>query len=729
MEADIFSLLDSAPAPAPEIDRSGEVIAEASGEPATVEIEGELAQAAALLAIRFLQSGLGRRLILPNGSIRDADVLDLVGINLDDVSEASRKREIFHQGMAIQRVWLESQPRPLLDCIDRNLVEIGTRLALPPAALEVLRMGVLTHHVPGLMDIWRLTRRNCLEEFSQMTSRALELPMIEVRQALSRSSSLRRAGLLHAIMCWDDPSSCLAMDAAVADVFASENMDTQALLNAVVRPSDPPKLGLGDFGHLACEVETATTYLQNAVRLGMRGVNVLLHGEPGVGKTELAKVLAAAASLHLHEVPTEDRDGDSLGKAQRLGSFMTCQRLLADGERQAILFDEIEDVFPVEGSSLAHMGRTSNEVPKGYFNHLLETTPVPTFWISNAIFQIDPAFIRRFDLVIKVTQLPQRDRERLLHSALAGVALPTGAIPAAASIAALSPAVIDSTAGVLRLIAGSNPDANLTLLKGLVRSTLSAMGHSEDWPTGTQTTAYRLDWLNPSYPLQPLIDGLARSGRGRVCIYGAPGTGKTAFAHHLGCVLGRRLIIRRVSDIQSKWAGETEKRIAAMFEEATREESILLLDEADSFLSQRQDMHQQWQVTQVNEMLTQMEAFNGIFIASTNLAERLDDASLRRFDFKLRFDPPTPAQRRDMVIETQRQLCGQDCYPAELAFDPALIGEIDRLHELTPGDIAAARRQCEITASRPSLPEWIALLRGEVRAKQRGRSAPIGFVV
>jgi len=189
MEPDIFSMFDPAPAPAPapalETDRSEQVIAEACKEPATVEIEGELAQAAALLAIRFLQSGLGRRLIHPNGNIRDADVLDLVGINLDDVYEASRKREIFHQGMAIQRVWLESQPRPLADCIARNLVDIGARLALPPAALEVLRMGVLTHHVPGLMDIWRLTRRNCLEEFAQMSSRALELPMIEVRQALS----------------------------------------------------------------------------------------------------------------------------------------------------------------------------------------------------------------------------------------------------------------------------------------------------------------------------------------------------------------------------------------------------------------------------------------------------------------------------------------------------------------------------------------------------------------
>ena len=726
MQTSILSLFEAEAELESGTDQSGESVSKST----TIEIEGDLAQTAALLAIRFLMAGLGRRLILPNGNIRDPDVLDLVGINLSDVTEGSRRREALTQRMSIQRAWLESQSRPLIVEVDRNLTEIATRLSLPPAALDVLRMGVLTHHVPGMMDIWRLARRNCIEEFAQLASRALDQPLPDMRQALGRSSVLRRAGLLHGIAGWDDPSSCLSMDPAVADVVLRESLDGQTLLNAVVRPSIPPKLGIADFPHLATEMETATAYLQRAAQLRLRGVNILLYGAPGVGKTELAKVLAAATSLQLHEVPTEDRDGDSLGNAERLGSFMTCQRLLADGERQAILFDEIEDVFPVENYSDFHRKHTSNpNVAKGYLNHLLETTPVPTFWISNAIFQIDPAFIRRFDLVIKVTQLPQRERERLLRAALADVPLPSGTIPAAASIASLSPAVIDSTADVLRLIAGSNPDANLKLLKGMVKSTLSAMGHAEDWPTGTQTPCYRLDWLNPSYPLQPLIDGLARSGRGRVCIYGAPGTGKTAFAHHLGNVLGRRLMVRRVSDIQSKWAGETEQRIAAIFEEASREEAILLLDEADSFLAQRQDMQQQWQITQVNEMLTQMEAFDGIFIASTNLAERLDNASLRRFDFKLRFDAPTLAQRRDMVVETQRQLIGQVPYPTENGVDSALIAEIDRLHELTPGDVAAARRQCEITANKPNLAEWILMLRTEVRAKLRGASAPIGFVV
>ena len=81
-----------------------------------------------------------------------------------------------------------------------------------------------------------------------------------------------------------------------------------------------------------------------------------------------------------------------------------------------------------------------------------------------------------------------------------------------------------------------------------------------------------------------------------------------------------------------------------MFAAARQQNAVLVLDEADSFLSDRRGARQSWEVTQVNELLTQMEAFDGIFICTTNLMEKLDPASLRRFAFKVRFDPMTPDQ-------------------------------------------------------------------------------------
>lgn len=67
----------------------------------------------------------------------------------------------------------------------------------------------------------------------------------------------------------------------------------------------------------------------------------------------------------------------------------------------------------------------------------------------------------------------------------------------------------------------------------------------------------------------------------------------------------------------------------------TIDDSVLLLDEADSFLRDRTSAQRSWEVTQVNELLTQMERFEGLFICSNNLIDRLDSASIRRFDFKI----------------------------------------------------------------------------------------------
>ena len=109
-------------------------------------------------------------------------------------------------------------------------------------------------------------------------------------------------------------------------------------------------------------------------------------------------------------------------------------------------------------------------------------------------------------------------------------------------------------------------------------------------------------------------------------------------------------MIKRASDLVSKYVGETEQQMARMFEDATREGAVLLLDEADSFLQNRQLAVRNYEVTEVNEMLQGMERFDGIFICTTNLFDRIDEAALRRFSFKLRFLPLLPEHRERMFV-------------------------------------------------------------------------------
>ncbi len=88
----------------------------------------------------------------------------------------------------------------------------------------------------------------------------------------------------------------------------------------------------------------------------------------------------------------------------------------------------------------------------------------------------------------------------------------------------------------------------------------------------------------------------------------------------------------------SPYIGVTEQLIREAFEQAEREHAILFIDEADSFLFTRENAGRSWELSQVNELLTNMENFNGMFIAATNFKEIIDSAALRRFSIKIKFD-------------------------------------------------------------------------------------------
>lgn len=121
----------------------------------------------------------------------------------------------------------------------------------------------------------------------------------------------------------------------------------------------------------------------------------------------------------------------------------------------------------------------------------------------------------------------------------------------------------------------------------------------------------------------------------------------------------------------------------------------------------------------VNEMLTQLESFAGVFIASTNLMTGLDQAALRRFDLKVKFDFLRPEQ----VVALLLRYCTLFNFPEPA---PALQMKASRLQRLTPGDFAAVRRQHRF---RPinSPAALIAALEAECAVKEGGKGA-IGFV-
>jgi SpoVK/Ycf46/Vps4 family AAA+-type ATPase len=162
--------------------------------------------------------------------------------------------------------------------------------------------------------------------------------------------------------------------------------------------------------------------------------------------------------------------------------------------------------------------------------------------------------------------------------------------------------------------------------------------------------------------------------------------------------------------------GGTERNIAALFRSAAAEKALLFLDEADSFLQERGRAKHSWEVTQVNELLVQMEAFQGIFVCATNLVDALDEASLRRFALKVEFLPLRPEQRWAMF----ERLAGE-------AGQSLPRTTLERLHGLTAGDFATVARQVRLVGGEPRPEALVAMLEREIVLRKHGSGRSIGF--
>ena len=122
-----------------------------------------------------------------------------------------------------------------------------------------------------------------------------------------------------------------------------------------------------------------------------------------------------------------------------------------------------------------------------------------------------------------------------------------------------------------------------------------------------------------------------------ILLWGPSGTGKSEYVNYLGQKLGRKVVVKMGSDVLSRYVGDTEKSIREAFDEAEEENAILFLDELDGVMRNRAGASAGWEVSQVNEILHQMEHFKGIMIGATNFRDNLDPAVLRRFTYKLEF--------------------------------------------------------------------------------------------
>ncbi len=590
--------------------------------------------------------------------------------------------------------------------LQRRLRKLGTLFDLDPIEIELVGLAYRYKRSNPFTTLLDNSSGHNQTLLAWNLGRYLGRTRADITARLASDSRLRECGLI------ESSSNGLEISDMVAEALERDSHDGNSLATALMGPILHSDLTWSDFDHLAGERDRIISLLTAAGRGAHKAVHLLLYGPPGTGKSTLACALAAKLGIPIHAVGEADRDGDALNRGGRLAAYRIAQKLAARSGPRLLLVDEADDVLG--GSPWSFMGTLiRTEGPKAHLHRLLESTVSPTIWTTNAIACVDPAILRRMTYAIEVkapdtavlTELWRREGARR------SIALAPAQARRLAERFDVAPGLVTGALRFAQMTGGGVDD-----LQAGVAAIAKAMRGGQALPPAPSPPApFSPALICADTDLTALVDRIADAERQAVsfCLYGPPGTGKTSFSSHLAERLGLRLVQKRASDLLSKWVGDTEKRIAAAFQDSRERGTLLMFDEADSLLRDRQSADRGWEIAQVNEMLTWMESHPLPFVCATNLMEGLDPAALRRFVFKIRFG---------WLDHDARQRAFQHYFGLDA---PPALRELDHL---APGDFAVVARKAGILGATTDAGSLVALLAAEMALKPGVRNAP-GFAV
>ncbi|MDR2580000.1 MAG: ATP-binding protein [Fibromonadaceae bacterium] len=418
-------------------------------------------------------------------------------------------------------------------------------------------------------------------------------------------------------------------------------------------------------------------------------LHILLYGVEGTGKTELARTIAANANCEIldvgrgikkHTLEAEENVNSALIKF-RTRALIIAEIALRNKSNLMLLIDEADQIL--------------NGFEKGALNQILEEMRLPIIWISNSLLFVENSSLRRFNFSLKFKANNENMRLKIWESVIekhqASEIFSTERIKSLAQRYDANPGGIELAVSSEMQFAknGKQEQVAELVLKQHLELLCTESNHKN---TLSRAPKYDESVLN--------VHGLENALHAAKCyaeylknketdsnctmlLYGPPGTGKTEFAKHLARISG--LAFKEISygKISSMWVGQTEKKIATAFEEASKEATLLFIDEADSLISDRRGANHSWETTQVNEFLIQLENSKCLVVCSTNFQGKLDAASNRRFHFHLKFD----YLKNDGILKM-----AQNFFPE---FEQESWNKLCSLECLTPGDFYAVYKRLQ----------------------------------
>ena len=480
----------------------------------------------------------------------------------------------------------------------------------------------------------------------------------------------------------------------IMNIIFDNNVKTGThIKNILLGKNQKSELKWKDFEYLNKNRDITLNILTSAIKNKSKGINILLYGAVGTGKTQFAKLVANKAKCDMYSVSSETMDKEAT-RQDRLYDLVSKQNILSKVENSCILFDEAEDVM---NRGFTDFGNAS----KAYLNTLIEETPVPVLWTTNNIYDVDPAFLRRMTYTIEFERLSDDIRLNIWKRTLRKnkLKIDNKTLIELNKSYNISPSLIANAVNTTKLINGTKDDFEI-FIENLARVVTKKKNVKKK--KEFEMKEYNENLINTDLDIKNLTSKIKSCAKLNfsLCLYGEPGTGKSLYARYLANELGLDVILKRASDLMSKYVGETEQNIAEAFAEAKAKKAMLIFDEADSFLQNRNNAIRNWEIAQVNEMLTWMESHEYPFVCTTNLLDTLDEASLRRFTFKIKFD-----------FMTKKQV--NKAFEYFFGIKNANVN----IKGLTAGDFATVKKKADFLCIE-ELPELCKMLEDEVKVKK-----------
>lgn len=603
------------------------------------------------------------------------------------------------------------------DVVEQRFEELVRFLALSRLEAEILLFAYVQHSTA----LTKMPEHVYSDDMRIFIAMALNRSYDEIVSAVSNNSKLFRYECLE--------KHGYGFNAKELGGFLSGG-DTRSLYEHYYNHIEQSPLPWAFFGKRAREEgETLKKLLQAK---SSKRLNVLLYGAAGSGKTSFARSIVAELGLKGYEISQFNKDDECIkSTSSRIASIRLCSENVADRDG-VIIIDEADNLLRTESQSWNQVFSGDHSCEKGAVCSLLDEIQMPTIWISNVkAREMADSVRRRFDFSISFAPLTRKQREMVWQNNVKKLKLER--LIDSSMIVDFSSQYEVSAGGitmVLENLKKMNPSKiNVskvveTLMRPHCELMNKPMVDSKDLPAED----YSLDGLNVKgeVGLCDIVSSckafLEDDGSGvdsprmNILLSGPPGTGKTEFVKYLASKLSMRYKVCMGSDLLSMWVGGTEERIKSAFNEAEEDGSILFFDELDGLLQSRTRAHNSWEVTQVNEILYQMEHFKGIFIGATNNKEFLDPAVLRRFTFKIDFD---------VLDASGKKLFFERMFDRTLTSDEVTI--LNRIDNVTPGDLRTVRQRLFYLKENFSNERLLKAVEEEVENKRNFNHKKIGF--